>query len=434
MGPGHPKIWSYIGISQSSTSSSTIKGSSTTPSFTTRGSEHHVIKGSCRKGSLFPERERILFPVLPGEEEDRRVETHFRPEEPQQIPYQKVLPHGYTPTDSSAPEPCGFHDHFRSSGRVLPRPHSPQTSQISPFYSGRRTLPICCFALRPSLSPEGIYEISGSCRGPSQAPRSRTVSLPGRLADKGSFLPSGLFSNTQMPSALPVSRSFSESPQVQSPSFSKYSVPRSYIGHKTRQGIPIKRETTTPTFSGLKHCKKKVCFSENIEVLSGDSFFSHPTGTSGPPAHATHSGRTGQTMAANLGIIRRPHISDTYNEAISALVDALQQYFVGAHISSFGARLRDNNRCFSRGLGCASTGSMYPRQMASVTRLHAHQLPRAKSYLSSVAVFPPKDQGLQCSSQNGQYHLHALSKQAGWDSVLDSLAGGTRDMEMASCQ
>lgn len=171
-------------------------------------------------------------------------------------------------------------------------------------------------------------------------------------------------------------------------------------------------------------------FCSSPQILPRDVIFRHSHGSSSSAEDETIPRTIGCSRASDLGVIQR-HSSDNSNhEESPSLVAISKQSISRIVIPSSSSSVCSDNGCIPGRLGSTSARHGNKWQMDCLSFQNTHQFSGTVGDFAGPSIISPEDNGVISPHTHRQHHLHALSKQAGWNEIPDPLLGRAKAMGM----
>lgn len=244
------------------------------------------------------------------------------------------------------------------------------------------------------------------------------------MVTEGSFSSSGLRGSFLLPTAFPPSRAGNQLSKIRSHTFTADNVSRSKIGYPPKQGILIHRKTEHHSISGSKSLQKRVPFCLSPQILSAILMVPHARLRMRPFREQLDR----QWLQITRSFEDIIQITPVMRNALPWWQSA--NNLCGAVIFLSSSRVCSYHRCVIGRLGGASSGTPNKRQMESISIQNAYQFSGTESNIPSPPVVSHKDKSILSPHSCRQYHLHALSQQAGRNKISNPILGSSKDLGM----
>ena len=334
------------------------------------------VRKKCHRRSG-QEDSRILFHLLPGSEERRRLASSPELETTEQVHEIHQVQDG-----NQRVNPCHFvtgrlAGKPGSEGCILPCSSLASPQAVPPICIQRKDISVQSLTIRTINSPSSVYHALGPNSG-SYTPRGNTVPpLSGRLSDHSKIQDSPQRTCTKSHPDTPQGRFPSKLEEVRPGALSRSALSRHEIAHRFRDG-PIARR------SRIRYSKVRRALQGVLEAPG--SPVSQAAGTDGgmPTSGADGSIKDAAdptVFAVSLGSGSsepRPQIGgSSLTVTTSAVLDGCPQTDTGSTTEKCTPHSNCDNRCVVHSLGgIYRRRSQSPRSLEKRTPGSAYQLPR----------------------------------------------------------
>ena len=365
---------------------------------------------------------RILLKFLLGQKKARRAETNFEFKTSQQVSKETTFQNGDTESSNtgsknrrlvsgSRPVRC-LHAHFDSK----------VTQKISPFQSGRKSLPIQGVPIRTVLSSEDLHENTGSNSSQIETGRSTCVPILGRLAYPCSYQTIGNESH-KIDSRSTQEMWFSgEREQVPLDTSKGPGVYWGQVPNRQKSSIPARGETRESIGISKRVRKQQSDVSKRVPETTGIDGGMH---SSSQICETIHEASPNVPIVLLASQFQRSGENDTHksNPVGSLEVVAEQTEFSSRSPVGGTGRAGDtsNRRVRFVGLGSPHRKPGNTRDLDRVPEELAYKQKGIASSGGSLQIFCRRFEGKTCIDKVRQHNSGQLHKQTRRDQITSTL-------------
>lgn len=355
------------------------------------------------------------------------MEANNGSERPQQI-HQKDVSDAVTSRNSPDVAQRRLYGIARSLGCLFPHPNSHQTQAVSAIHSGGAPLSVQSVTLWPQVRSEGIHKLHGAGSNAFTAAKPPDISISRRLAYKGCFIQDSAKGSNVLHEPIPKTRTQNQQREVFPITGAVAPVLKSQITNSRGKSVPLRRAHAEDKGISRPAKRKKVHFSENLQIFTGNDIFLHSTGPQLSTPYEATARVTRQPMDSSQRIFRGPNYYQSSDQTSSVMVEHQKQLSTRSNFRTPSSKLCHDIGCFIERMGSASSGAGNTGSLDRTRNKASHQHAGAKSGISGPARVPAQDSKLACLGENRQYNNDVLLNKTGRHKIKKSLGEG--DLEM----
>ena len=386
-----------------------------------------------RTGSFKP---RVLQQAFPSSKKERKIKTCNRPFSIEQNDTGRSFSNGNNRLCTQGHRARVLGGVHRFNGRLPTHTHSEGLKEVSPFHSGRRSLPVPFPSVRNFYGPSGVHEFDGNRGSVYQTARSKTDPVFRRLAESQT-VKGGIDDRPQY--SLEVNYSTRSNPKhgkIGTRSVPGFCVHRYELPHRPGNCEGPRRQSKQHSLSPFPTLCEDGHNGSKVSVPIGYSELNSGPGGSREVAYETSSVSSTFEMEAPCG---QPRTGYPFRPTVfisPQMVDESKHLHEGRSVAGAQAGLSHIHRRKSCGLGCPhrTTRSVEAGTLVQGGQRASYQQSRNEGCVPCIASLVSPDKWLLCDDSFRQHNSGFVSKKAGGDPFAIPVHGSVGNPYMVSDQ